>query len=159
MAKIKIKSRGKKTTQRRKNKRKSDKKSIGFTKAVGKIKKHVLKGKPKTFGDAIKIALKSAKSMSKKIKPTRIIKIPKTGGILPLLPIFAGLSALGTISGGAAAIAKTVNDARSAKQKLEEAKRHNRRIEEIAVGGKGLYLRPYKTGYGLFLHPFLSKNY
>lgn len=147
-----------KTKPRRRQTKKSKRKPICFAKAVGKIKKHILKGKPKTLGDAIKIALKSAKNINKKIKPTRIVKIPKTGGILPLIPIFAGLSALGTLSGGAAAIAKTINDARSAKNQLEEAKRHNRRIESIAVGGNGIYLRPYKTGLGLFLHP-PSKNY
>lgn len=140
------------------SKTKKQQKLIGFTKAIGRIKKQVLKKNPNTLGDAIKIALKSAKNMKKRIKSPRIIKVPKTGGILPLIPIFAGLSALGTLSGGAAAIAKTVNDAKSAKQQLEEAKRHNRKIESIAVGGRGLYLRPYKTGLGLFLRP-PSKNY
>lgn len=144
--------------QKSRNKRKL-KKTIGFTKAVSTIKRHVIKGKPKTFGDAIKIALKSAKTMSKKIQPTRVVKIPKSGGILPLIPIFAGLSALGTLSGGAAAIAKTINDAKSAKHQLEEAKRHNRSIEAIALGGKGLYLKPYKTGLGLFLRPPPQQNY
>lgn len=163
MAKAKTKSKHKtKSKSTKKGRRRGSKKKqqhIGFTKAIKRIKKQVIKKNPNTLGDAIKIALKSAKSMTKKkIKSPRIIKVPKTGGILPLIPIFAGLSALGTLSGGAAAIAKSVNDARSAKQQLEEAKRHHRKMESVAVGGRGLYLRPYKTGLGLFLRP-PSKNY
>lgn len=90
----------------------------------------------------------------------RIIPIPKRGGILPLLPIFAGLSALGTLSGGAAAIAKAVNDAKSAKEKLDEAKRHNRSMESISLGkkGAGLYLGRRKNGFGLYLNPYRPKN-
>lgn len=140
-----------------KNVKSKNKKPIRFNRAVSRIKKHVLEGKPNTVADAIKIALKSAKSMEKKIKPTRIVNVPKTGGILPLIPIFAGLSALGTLTGGAAAIAKAVNSVKSAKEELEEAKRHNKSMEAIAIG-KGLYLRPYKTGLGLFLHPAKAKN-
>lgn len=128
---------------------------LKFAKAVNHIKKQVLKEKPRTVGDAIKIALKSAKSLKKRISTNRIVKIPKKGGLLPLIPIFAGLSALGTLTGGAAAIAKVVNDAKSARNQLEESERHNRTMESIAIG-KGLYMRPYKSGLGLFLHP--SKN-
>lgn len=83
---------------RKKNKKRNQ--SIGFTKAVGRIKKHVLKGKPKTLGDAIKIALKTTKTIKNKIKPTRIVKILRKGGILLLIQIFAGLSALGSLTGG-----------------------------------------------------------
>lgn len=134
------------------NKKHGKKKTMGFKQAVSKIKKQIHGGRPKTVGDAIKIALKSAKSMKKKIKGTRIIQVPKTGGILPLIPIFAGLSALGTLTGGAAAVAKAVNSAKTAKQQLEEAQRHNKSMEAIALG-KGLFLRPYKSGMGLFLYP------
>lgn len=164
MAKRKsVVSKKSKNRQRRRRRTKTktrklkNKKHIGFNRAVSHIKKNVLRGKPSTVGDAIKIALKSAKSMEKKIKPTRIVNVPKTGGILPLIPIFAGLSALGTLSGGAAAIAKAVNSAKSAKQQLEEAQRHNKSMEAIALG-KGMFLRPYKSGFGLFLHPAISKN-
>lgn len=86
----------------------------------------------------------------------RIIPVPKTGGFLPLIPLFAGLSALGALGGGAAGIAKAVNDAKAAKEKLEEEKRHNKAMEQKVIG-KGLYLRPYKTGFGLYLKPY-TKN-
>lgn len=49
----------------------------------------------------------------------------RRGGVLPLLPIFAGLSALGSLAGGASAVAKVIRDSKQA--------------------GKGLYIRPYKS--------------
>ncbi|KAF2889561.1 hypothetical protein ILUMI_16612 [Ignelater luminosus] len=61
---------------------------------------------------ASRVAFKALGKMKKKtIKTPRVITVPKTGGILPLIPIFAGLSALGALSGGAAGIAKAVKDA------------------------------------------------
>ncbi|KAJ8939040.1 hypothetical protein NQ318_007671 [Aromia moschata] len=79
----------------------------------------------------------------------RVLPLPKTGGILPLLPIFAGLSALGTLTGGSAPVAKTVLDAKAKGKRLEETQRHNSKMEAIALGkqGSGLYLKPYKKGH------------
>jgi len=91
----------------------------------------------------------------RKLKVPRVISIPKTGGVLPLIPIFAGLSALGTLAGGAAGIAKTVNDYKSAQKNLEETQRHNKTMESLALG-KGLYIKPHKNGTGLFIRP--TKN-
>ena len=51
---------------------------------------------------------------------------------------------------GGASIAKAINDARAAKKQLEETRRHNKTMEAMSMG-KGLYLKPYKTGLGLFL--------
>ena len=120
-------------------------------------------------GGDLKTLLKSARLAVKKfggkrkIKIPRVIRVPKSGGFIPLIPLFAGLSALGALSGGAAGIAKAVNDAKSAQKKLEEAVRHNKTMEAIAIGkkGNGLYLKPYKKGYGLFLKPYQSikKNF
>ncbi|XP_043471642.1 uncharacterized protein LOC122504549 [Leptopilina heterotoma] len=105
---------------------------------------------------AIKSALEGARIAVKvaggkcKVKQPRILPIPKKiGGFLSfLIPLFASLSAIGALSGGAAGIAKAVNDARAAKNQLEECQRHNRAMESLAVG-KGLYLKPYKQGLGL----------
>lgn len=74
----------------------------------------------------------------------RIIPVRKVGGILPLIPIFAGLSALGSLMGGSAAVLNTKN----AKKQLKESERHNKAIElKIQKqNGKGLYLKPYKSG-------------
>ena len=112
----------------------------------------------------IAAALKGAKKAVKKsggkthIKKLRVLPIPtKTGGLLPLVPIFAGPSALGALTGGAAGIAKAVTDTNMAKKQLEEAKRHNQVMEEVNMG-KGLYLRPYKTGGGLRLHTESKKK-
>lgn len=101
-----------------------------------------------------RIALATIKQKPKK---PRIIPIPKTGGFLPLIPIFAALSALGALGGGAAGIVKAVNDSKNAKKNLQEAQRHNKSMEAIALG-KGLHLKPYKSGLGLYLKPY-SKNY
>lgn len=134
-------------------KKSASKKSICFKDVVDKIKKRIIQRQPKTLNTALSIAIKEAEKIKNKIKPTpRIIQIPKVGGILPLIPIFAALSALGTLSGGAAAVAKAVNDAKNAKQQLEENQRHNRAMESRPVG-KGMYLKPYKSGLGLFLQP------
>ena len=63
------------------------------------------------------------------------------------------MSALGSIAGGAAGIAKAVNDFKSAKEQVKELTRHNKMMESIAIG-KGLYLAPYKNGSGLYLSPY-----
>lgn len=103
--------------------------------------------------NALKTARMAVKQAGgkKRIRVPRIIPFeqPKTGGMLPLIPLFAALSALGALSGGAAGIAKTVIDAKNARQKLEEDHRHNKAMESL---GKGLYLRKNaKGGYGLYL--------
>lgn len=129
-----------------------------FKKVISEIRSKLKKYKPKNTHSAINFAYKAAKKLLSKnggVRIPRVIPVPKTGGILPLIPIFAGLSALGTLAGGAAGIAKTVNDYKSAKQNLQESQRHNRVIESIALG-RGLYLKPYKKGSGLFVPK--SKN-
>lgn len=95
------------------------------------------------------------------VRTPRIIPIPKVGGILPLIPIFAGLSALGSLAGTAAGIAKAVNTVKASREQLAEANRHNRHMEAIAMGkkGSGMYLKPYRKGLGLYLNPHKSKNY
>ena len=55
-----------------------------------------------------------------------------------LIPLSAGLSATGALAGGAAGIAKAVNDAKAVKQQLEENKRHNKTMESIMLGN-GLF--------------------
>ena len=76
--------------------------------------------------------------------------LKKIGGILPLIPIFAGLSALGSLAGGTAGIFKAVNDTKAAQQQLSEAKGHNETMESIALD-EGLHLKPYKIGLGFHM--------
>ena len=129
-----------------------------FRKISDKIRK-VVRRAP-SAGDAINRAVRAVQRVKKnnKISPmtTRVIPIPKTGGILPLIPIFAGLSALGALAGGAAGITKAMRDTQSAAAQLKESQRHNQAMETIAIG-KGLYLRPYRTGLELYMNNKKSK--
>lgn len=122
-----------------------------FKSSVNKLKSVLRKIKPKNNKHAIELAYLAAKKIfhkNNRVKLPRIIPIPKTGGILPLIPIFAGLSALGSLAGGVGGIAKAVNDYKSAQKNLAESERHNKTMESIALG-KGLYIKPYKKGKGL----------
>lgn len=65
----------------------------------------------KTMSDAVRIAIQAAKSSMgndrsslKQDNIQRVIPVPKIGGVLPLIPIFAGLSALGALTGGSQAV-------------------------------------------------------
>lgn len=166
---------------RNNNNTKDGRKASTTTATLNKVKKLVktaIKSKVKsgrkvvddaTARNVIKTALRVARRAVKKYKPTpssafsvlngnRVIPLPKTGGILPLIPIFAGLSALGALTGGAAGVAKAVIDAKAAKKQLEESKRHNQTMEAIAIG-KGVEVMPTKKGgYGLYLSPY-PKNH
>ncbi len=134
---------------------------------MSKIKPKLQRDKTLGISKGSTIALAAAKAALKAaggkriIKQPRIIPIPKYGGFLPLIPIFAGLSALGALAGGAAGIAKAVTDAKNARKILDETNRHNKTMEAIAIGksGSGLYLKPYKKGYGLYVSKYQPKNY
>ena len=101
-----------------------------------------------------------------KFSKTQLKKMAKMGGFLPLLPlipmILGGLSAAGALAGGAAGIAKAVQDKQANDVANAEAARHNREVEaQLSAAGSGLYLGkrggccPMCRGSGLFLG---SKN-
>lgn len=98
--------------------------------AAMKVKSKIGGGKRKKKSSGKGLYLKPYKKTGRGVKK---------GGILPLLPIFAGLSALGSLAGGASAVAKVISDSKNAKKNLAEIKRHN-----LAMEGKGMYLKPYK---------------
>lgn len=138
---------------------------------IMKVGKVLSEKRPKTVRDASRMAVKEAKAFLKKEKKNsknlssdieRIIPVPKIGGILPLIPIFAGLSALGALAGGSAAVANAVVSANNAKKQLTESERHNRMMEAVAIGankrGRGVFLRPYKSGFGVCMHKKINKN-
>lgn len=144
-----------------------------FQTAVQTAKKTIHTHKPNSLASAAQLALNAAKAAIKPHKipkrgaaPSlpRIIPVPKIGGVLPLVPIFAGLSALGALMGGSAGVANAVLSANKAKKEYNELKRHNQTMEAVALGrnatkaGAGLYLKPYKNGLGLYLSPYNSKN-
>lgn len=163
---------GRKTKKQPKNKKRERKIAFGSG-IVRKVRNTMKKDNIKRMAEndihkaskiAVNVARQALKSVGgkRKIRTPRIIPIPKSGGILPLLPIFAGLSALGTLAGGAAGVSKVISDVKMGKKRLAEAERHNKSMEAIALGksGKGLYLKPYRSGLGLFLKPSnSSKNY
>ncbi|PZC86440.1 hypothetical protein B5X24_HaOG209159 [Helicoverpa armigera] len=119
---------------------------------ITKAKRHIKKLKPKSKKMAIELAIAATRQLAddSSIKLPRVIPIPKTGGVLPLIPIFAGLSAAGALAGGAAGIAKTINEFKMAKKLYEESKRHNEKMEALCIG-KGLHLKPHKSGLGIFI--------
>lgn len=123
-----------------------------FKKIVSHTKKHLHKLKPKCKKMAIELAIAAAKEFMKdsSVKLPRMIPVPKTGGVLPLIPIFAGLSAAGSLVGGAAAITKAINEFKAAKKRYSELKRHNEKMETLCIG-KGLEIRPHHNGLGIFI--------
>lgn len=155
---IRKKKTKKRSIKRRQRKNKS--RANGLRRLIAKARADIKSKKPNDLKSAVKIALAAAKRNVKGRKSdminTRIIPIPKTGGVLPfLLPLFAGLSAIGSLGGGAAGILRALNEAKQAKKELSESQRHNRTMEQISMG-KGMYLKPYKKGLGLYLK---SKNF
>lgn len=123
-----------------------------FKHIITHAKKKLQKVKPKCKKIAMKLAIAAAKELinDSSVKVPRIIPIPKSGGVLPLIPIFAGLSAAGSLSAGAAGIAKVINEFKAAKKRLAELKRHNEKMEALCIG-KGLHLKPYKDGLGIYV--------
>lgn len=69
------------------------------------------------------------------------LKQNHSGGFLPL--VFAGLAALGSLVGGGAAIAKTINENKNQQKELEELKRHNLAMEQKS--GSGLKKKTKKS--------------
>lgn len=156
----------KKLKSKSKCKSKNKKKQISLSSLIKNVKNAIDKRKPENTNLAIKIAIAAVKKLKakKRVKVPRIIKLPNdvgstaTGGVLPLIPIFAGLSALGAITSSAASITNAINKARKGQKELDESKRHNGVMEAIAIGsksGKGFYL--HKNGRGFYLRPY-SKN-
>lgn len=149
----------KRTKSSKKLKRGTKLKKCSFKAMVSKAKKAIKVGRPTSADAIVNTALAAARDMKKNkiISQPRVIPIPKSGGILPLVPIFAGLSAIGSLAGGASAIYNAIKSTNNAKKKSG--------MGAIAVGksirGDGLYLRPYKKGYGLYFKPCqrISKNY
>lgn len=77
---------------------------IPLLKVVRQIGQALFKKNKQGSGlEAVKVARRLIKKAGgrKKIRVPRVIKLPKTGGFLPfLVPLFAGLSAIGALGGG-----------------------------------------------------------
>lgn len=141
-------------------KKKKNFKKNTIASSIKKIRAEIRKRKPKNEHQAISIALKAAHRNVPALSNTRVIPIPKTGGVIPLLiPILAALSGIAGVAGGVSNVVKTIKEIKNGKKQLEESQRHNKKMESIALSGKGLYLRPFKSGYGLTTKKPCSKNY
>lgn len=123
-----------------------------FSNIISHTKKHIRNLKPKCKKMLIELAYAAAQELASDlpVPVPRVIPVPKTGGFLPLVPIFAGLSATGSLAGGIDGITKAVNNYKSAKKQLSELKRHNIKMKAMCIG-KGLHLKPYKRGLGIYL--------
>jgi hypothetical protein len=100
---------------------------------------------------ALAAVLRKLKKQKRIVKVPRVIPIPKSGGALPLIPILAGISALGGAASGVSSIIKAISEIIDAKKKFSGERKQV---------GNGLYLAPYKkNGFGLYLTPYYySKN-
>lgn len=117
---------------------------------------------PLTKSQHIKLlkARKTGKGLNLKFSRNQV----KKGGFLPLLPVLAGLSALGGLAGGAAGISRAVSTAKNNAKQLQELKRHNAAMESLAMyrtKGSGLKKKVTKKnkrktknrGRGFYLKP------
>lgn len=133
------------------------KKKVSFGILVKNAKLAIKNERPDDINSAIKIAMRAVRKhkIGKYVRHPRTIKLPNIkGGFLPLIPIFAGLSALGSIVGSSAAVINAIKQTKRAQLELEESKRHNKTMEEIEIAnlkGKGYFLRSPKGGKGYFL--------
>ena len=99
-----------------------------------------------TLKQKVQLALKAIGSR-KGILPnsSKIIPIPKSGGMLPLIPLITGISKIGAIAGGTSAIINAIRDIINMRKSVRDG-------DQRPVGN-GLFLAPYRKGYGLFFTP------
>src|SRR6201990_2049778 len=77
-----------------------------------------------------------------KLSISQVTALAKHGGFLITLPtLLAAATAIGSLAGGASAIAKTVNDKNATQKQLEETRRHNLQMEKKKTNGKGLFFK------------------
>jgi len=91
----------------------------------------------------IKISMKKKMTTRKKTTKKRVLLTAKRSGALPFLSM---LDALGSLIGGAASIAKAVNNSKAARL----SSKSNVTIAQMEQG-RGLYLAPHKYGLRLYL--------
>lgn len=134
---------------------KKAKKCCTFKQMIAHTKKALKIAKPRSADQILDTALVASKKLehNRIVSKPRIIPLPRTGGILPLVPIFAGLSALGSLAGGTSNIISAIQSTDNGKKALRNGQTNSIEIGHSKKGG-GLYLKPYKRGYGIFLKPY-----
>lgn len=126
------------------------KKKVAFNTLVKNAQAAIKKSKPIDVEAAVRVAVDAVKRSKhgKQVKKPRIIKMPaRMGGSLALIPIFSGLSALGSIRGGAKGIIKAIN------QCMEGLHKHGN--DAVTIGG-GIYL--HSGGVDSYLSLTGAKN-
>lgn len=142
----------KKTVEKSKKKKKKSRFGASLLDLMEDASHNMKKSRSKTSKNKRRSTKKKKKSAKRK---SRVIKTPRVkGGVLPLLPILAGIGALGSVIGSATGVVRTLKDIKSTKEMLLENARHNRAMEN-KMKGAGLYLNPYSrsAGNGLYLNP------
>ena len=113
---------------------------ISYEKFEEKLWDTVNKNKPKTI-------IRNGKKyyISRKIIDEIKNKQIEDGGIFPLIPILAGIVAAGSVAGGAAGIAKAVQDKKANDARLAQEKAHDDRVEQLLKGKECFYLNIKKV--------------
>lgn len=138
------------------------KKRVAFNTLVKNARAAIKQSKPIDAEAAVRVAVDAVKRSKhgKQVKKPRIIKMPtRMGGSLALIPIFSGLSVLGSISGGSKGIIKAIN------QCMDEVKEHkddDHENDAITIGspkkGGSIYLHRGKSGAKSYLSLSRPKN-
>ena len=106
-----------------------------------KVRRIIDEGKPGNITiDGVRYHV--SKKLIKEIKEHE-----KNGGVFPLIPIFAGIAAAGSVAGGASAIATSVNNKKFQDAQLEHLKAKDREVLRL-LRGEGLFLPEYQKGNG-----------
>lgn len=149
----------KKNSTSKKSIDKNLKKFITLKSLITKAKQALKKSKPNNIETAINIAniaVKRAKR-GKKVKKSRIIPLPYTGGDLDLIPTFVGLNENGSLLNGKKGEAIDIIDAINHCRNMQKPAQRNADENDVTPTTpkavelrRNLYLYPYKTGYGLY---------
>lgn len=133
---------------------------IAFNTLIKHAKLAIQKLKPDDVVGAVRVAVNAVKrsKSGRKVEKLRTIPIPTiTGGsVLPLVPIFAVLNAIGAIAGGVRGILNVFDQCMHATNQLRDSREQ---LDAIAIGKEtdGYYLHADTTGNGFFLSH--SKNH
>ncbi len=118
--------------------------NVNTIQRIGTVRIDVLltREQVKTLNDAGSLKIKMTKPMLKKYSI-------QEGGFLPfLIPLFAGLSAAGALTGGISAAVKTANERKAQLKAQKELERHNKELEK-QISGSGVIVD--------FTHPLPDK--
>lgn len=137
-------------------------KQVAFNTLVRSARAAIKKSNPIDAEAAVRVAVDAVKRSKhgKHVKKPRIIQVPThMGGSLALIPIFSGLSVLGSIPGGAKGVIKAVNQCMDG---VKEQKHNNGGIDAITIGnqkkGGSIYLHAGKSGAKSYLSLTEPKN-